>query len=100
MANNKHKEHEHVRSFFLLLALCHTVVPSNKYGQYQGPSPDECALVKGARDCGLEFVEKRITSRNGTCLKIRETQNGRESYFRVLNVLEFTSERKCMSVVV
>ncbi|VDK31119.1 unnamed protein product [Gongylonema pulchrum] len=49
-----------IREFLTLLAICHTVVPekitdaNGGHMIYHSPSPDETALVKGARD--LKFV--------------------------------------------
>lgn len=46
-------------------------------------------------------MEKRTTTQSGTVVKLRETHLGdKEVFYRLLNVLEFSSERKCMSVVV
>lgn len=43
--------------FFKLLALCHTVLPSEESGElvYNAQSPDEAALVQAARNFGFVF---------------------------------------------
>eukprot|EP00741_Cyanophora_paradoxa_P006811 tig00001042_g6587.t1 len=89
---------ELTREFFTHLAVCHTVVPERdkRHPQriiYQAASPDEEALVKGARAMGFVF-EKR--NPGGVEISAQGTRQG----FEVLNVLEFNSDRKRMSVVV
>lgn len=41
-----------------MMAVCHTVVPERDGDQiiYQASSPDESALVKGAKGLGFEFT--------------------------------------------
>ena len=74
------------------LALCHNVVRVN--GAFIGPSPDEICLVGFAKEQGVEYLEK--DDNNVISLGIK---NKKES-FRLLYVMEFSSERKRMSVVV
>lgn len=38
------------------LALCHTVIIDPRKGTYNASSPDELALVEGAKELGFEFV--------------------------------------------
>ncbi|KAL3880445.1 hypothetical protein ACJMK2_032682, partial [Sinanodonta woodiana] len=87
-----------IREFLTLLAVCHTVVPENNPNStngisYQASSPDEAALVKGARKLGFVFF-----SRTPDAVMI--DVDGKEERYEVLNVLEFTSDRKRMSVIV
>jgi phospholipid-transporting ATPase len=49
------------RDFFVLLAVCHTVIPEKSEEEggeivYQASSPDEAALVKGAKELGFVFT--------------------------------------------
>ncbi|KAM9320677.1 phospholipid-transporting ATPase IB [Gastrophryne carolinensis] len=84
-----------IKEFLTLLAVCHTVVPE-KDGDtiiYQASSPDEGALVKGARKLGYTF-----TGRTPHCVIIDAM--GTEQSFELINVLEFSSNRKRMSVIV
>ena len=60
---------------------------------YQGPSPDEVALVDGARRLGVRF-----SSRSADGVEVRFL--GAPLRFQILAVLEFSSERQRMSVVV
>ena len=59
---------------------------------YQGPSPDEVALVEAARALGFEFVGR---SAGGVVLDLL----GARAVFEVLAVLEYSSARARMSVV-
>uniref|UniRef100_A0A8C7H0A2 Phospholipid-transporting ATPase n=1 Tax=Oncorhynchus kisutch TaxID=8019 RepID=A0A8C7H0A2_ONCKI len=81
--------------FLTMMAVCHTVVPEREGDQliYQASSPDEGALVKGAKGLGFVFTARTPGS------VIMEAR-GKEKSFELLNVLEFSSNRKRMSVVV
>lgn len=51
-----------IDKFLTVMSVCHTIVPershhSNKL-MFQGPSPDEVALVCGAYDCGYKFTDR------------------------------------------
>ncbi|NXL94079.1 AT8B1 ATPase, partial [Alectura lathami] len=84
-----------IQKFFLLLAICHTVMVDVSDGQlnYQAASPDEEALVTAARNCGYVFL-----SRTQNTITISEL--GAERTYDVLAMLDFTSDRKRMSVIV
>ncbi|KAK9839881.1 hypothetical protein WJX81_008363 [Elliptochloris bilobata] len=58
----------------------------------QGPSPDEVALVEGARRLGFEFL-----ARTRTHISLR--MQGHKVDHEVLTTLDFTSERARMSTV-
>lgn len=84
------------KDFLLVMALCNTVVPCySETGEvsYKAQSQDEEALVKAAAKAGVSLVAKK-----GMFSVLRVM--GREVEYELLNVLEFTSDRKCMSVVV
>ncbi|CAH8531664.1 unnamed protein product [Schistosoma bovis] len=105
-----------VDQFFTILAVCHTVVPERNVSEnntndnnvavfgndnlnneqlinYQASSPDEAALVKAARTMGYVFTTRTPTE---VVVKIR----GVEKRYGILHVLDFTSFRKRMGVVV
>ncbi|XP_053561547.1 phospholipid-transporting ATPase IB [Bombina bombina] len=84
-----------IRDFLTLLAVCHTVVPEKEGDTiiYQASSPDEGALVKGARKLGYAFTGRTPDS-------VIIDAMGKEESFELLNVLEFSSDRKRMSVIV
>lgn len=86
--------------FFTILAVCHTVIPEyvdvdidHDDIRYQATSPDERALVMAAKSLGYVFCEREPGS-----VTIRV--NGKKHQFKLLNVIEFTSDRKRMSVIV
>ena len=87
-----------LRDFLLCMSVCHTVIPEfdEKGGlkSYNASSPDERALVEGAAKYGFKFVEK------GPHSSIIEVPEGGTEEYEVLNVIEFTSARKRMSVIV
>ncbi|XP_047023522.1 probable phospholipid-transporting ATPase IA isoform X4 [Helicoverpa zea] len=84
-----------IREFLTMLAVCHTVIPERVGDQlnYHAASPDERALVLGAAALGYEFDQR-------TPRAVRVRAAGRQEEFAVLNVLDFTSARKRMSVIV
>ncbi|KAI9179474.1 aminophospholipid translocase [Blastocladiella emersonii ATCC 22665] len=88
----------YVHEFFLFLAACHTVIPEvdpdDIKGEikYQAASPDEGALVGGAREVGYVFHMRRPTT-------ITVNVRGRDMEIEVLNICEFNSTRKRMSAV-
>ncbi|XP_035282021.1 probable phospholipid-transporting ATPase IA isoform X1 [Anguilla anguilla] len=77
-----------------MMAVCHTAVPERTGDEiiYQAASPDEGALVRAARDLGFVFSGRTPDSVIIKCLD-------REERYELLNVLEFTSSRKRMSVI-
>ena len=82
-------------NFFTLLAVCHTVLIESKETsfEYKAQSPDEAALVNAAKNVGFTFVK-----REGNRISIDIM--GTVKKFEILNVLEFNSDRKRMSVIV
>jgi phospholipid-translocating ATPase len=88
-----------ITHFYQSLALCHTVIAerpdedNQDYIEYKAQSPDEAALVATARDMGFVFLRR---DSNKLFVKIK----GEEKVFILLNVLEFNSTRKRMSVII
>ncbi|KAD4585128.1 hypothetical protein E3N88_22729 [Mikania micrantha] len=89
--------------FFRVLALCHTAIPefneeTDSYS-YEAESPDEGAFLVAAREFGFEFCRRTQSS-----IFVRErdpsSQEFIEREFKLLNLLDFTSKRKRMSVIV
>ncbi|KAK9150198.1 hypothetical protein Syun_008507 [Stephania yunnanensis] len=82
--------------FLTVMAICNTVVPMrSKTGgiTYKAQSQDEDALVHAAADLHMVFVNK-----NANILEVNF--NASILKYEILDTLEFTSERKRMSVVV
>ena len=92
-----------ISTFLLSMALCHTVIPEVKSDGsigYQATSPDEAALVAAAEDMGYILIDRRGQS---VTIKRQSIDPGAEptrEIYHVLDVIEFSSERKRMSVVV
>ncbi|KAI8533695.1 hypothetical protein RHMOL_Rhmol10G0029200 [Rhododendron molle] len=119
-----------IQKFFRVLAICHTAIPDvdNESGEimYEAESPDEAAFVIAARELGFEFFERKQTSislhelDNESANKVdrylckflivdRSLRNQRLQLrglgfhfrsYQLLQVLEFSSARKRMSVIV
>jgi phospholipid-translocating ATPase len=94
----------HARSlngFLSVLALCHTVLtsvdPQTGRIQYKAQSPDEAALVQAAADVGYVFKGKDHDVL--TLEKPGLDGDMVEERYELLNILEFNSSRKRMSVV-
>ncbi|OEL22475.1 putative phospholipid-transporting ATPase 4 [Dichanthelium oligosanthes] len=99
---NKEPNSSTILLFFRILALCHTAIPEINEATgsiaYEAESPDEGAFLVAAREFGFEFfkrtqssvfVREKHTSPNGTT----------EREFKILNLLEFNSKRKRMTVI-
>ncbi|KFM22669.1 putative phospholipid-transporting ATPase IA [Auxenochlorella protothecoides] len=86
----------HLMDFWTNLCICQSLIleddPKGDKPLYQGPSPDEVALVEAARQLGFEFVSR---SQTGLVLSML----GEEVEYEVLNILEYSSDRGCMSVI-
>lgn len=90
-----------VRFFLLGIALCHTCLPEvNKAGKldFQASSPDEQALVRAAQELGYVVVDRQtstiaIETHPSSGDPVVET-------YQILDVIEFSSNRKRMSIVV
>ncbi|XP_078180817.1 putative phospholipid-transporting ATPase 4 isoform X2 [Carex rostrata] len=89
--------------FFRILALCHTAIPELNEGTggftYEAESPDEGAFLVAAREFGFEFC-KRTQSSVFVRERYSPADDPVEREFKVLNLLEFNSKRKRMSVIV
>ncbi|EFA86147.1 P-type ATPase [Heterostelium album PN500] len=92
------EQSEIINQFLTLLAVCHTVIADrpNKDDsviEYEASSPDEAALVTAAKNIGYAFY-----SREPTVITINA--RGKLERFEFLNILEFNSDRKRMSIIV
>ncbi|KAJ1392318.1 P-type ATPase [Sesbania bispinosa] len=92
-----------IQNFLRLLAVCHTAIPEVDEGtgkvSYEAESPDEAAFVIAARELGFEFYERTHTN---ISLRESDPSSGQkiERSYKLLNILEFSSARKRMSVIV
>ncbi|KAG2261346.1 hypothetical protein Bca52824_068425 [Brassica carinata] len=94
---------ELIQKFFRVLAICHTAIPDvdSDTGEisYEAESPDEAAFVIASRELGFEFF-----ARSQTNISLHEidhmTGEKVDRVYELLHVLEFSSSRKRMSVIV
>ncbi|CAN6463069.1 unnamed protein product [Victoria cruziana] len=94
---------DNILLFFHILSLCHTAIPelNPETGSfnYEAESPDEGAFLVAAREFGFEFCKRTQTS-----VFVREHYpspvNPIDREYKVLNLLEFSSKRKRMSVII
>ena len=102
-------EKETFRDFFRVLAVCHTVIPEGEPTPntvcYQAESPDESAFVVAAKRFGFFFkarhtsaieVDEPVSSDASAAAPSVASETKR---FEILNILEFNSTRKRMSVI-
>ncbi|KAI8997635.1 hypothetical protein BDB01DRAFT_846265 [Pilobolus umbonatus] len=97
MAQDEHSQS--IVHFFSALSFCHTVIPElsepdvNPYKiDYKAQSPDEAALVGTARDVGFTFIAREKDT-------VVVDVMGEQKTMLILNVLEFNSTRKRMSIL-
>ncbi|XP_073049696.1 probable phospholipid-transporting ATPase 7 [Primulina eburnea] len=89
--------------FFRILSLCHTAIPEQDevtgVFTYEAESPDEGSFLVAAREFGFVFCRRTQSS-----IFVRERypsfHEPIEREFKVLNLLDFTSTRKRMSIIV
>lgn len=85
--------------FLLAIALCHTVIPQidqeTNQINYQGASPDEFALVNAAKEMGYIVIE-----RSARHVVLKKPRSDEPIRFEILNILEFSSKRKRMSIII
>ncbi|XP_058070915.1 probable phospholipid-transporting ATPase 5 [Magnolia sinica] len=92
-----------VAMFFRILALCHTGIPveDGKTGQlkYEAESPEEVSFLIAAQEFGFKFCRR---TQSVMVLKELNPSSGVEveREYKLLNLLEFSSSRKRMSVIV
>ncbi|RDX61623.1 putative phospholipid-transporting ATPase 4, partial [Mucuna pruriens] len=89
--------------FFRILAVCHTAIPElneeTDSCSYEAESPDEGAFLVAAREFGFEFYRR---TQSTVVVRERFSASGQvvQREYKILNLLDFTSKRKRMSVIV
>jgi len=86
-----------IRDFLLCMSMCHSVLADadpvrDDLVSYRASSPDEAALCKAAAANGAQFLSSGSNSITVRFQGVSETH-------QLLNVFDFTSERRRMSVV-
>jgi len=95
LTTQAHAEHQPVNEFFRVLSICHTVIPDvDSEGKlvYQASSPDDLALVEAAKALGFNFKRRTTEKMEIEVAGVAETH-------KILGLLDFTSDRKRMSIV-
>ncbi|KAL0352712.1 UNVERIFIED_CONTAM: putative phospholipid-transporting ATPase 5 [Sesamum angustifolium] len=89
--------------FFRVMALCHTGIPveenrGNKI-MYEAESPEEVAFLIAAQEFGFKFCQR---TQSTMVVQELDPSSGLEMKreYKLLNLLEFNSSRKRMSVIV
>ncbi|XP_066589632.1 probable phospholipid-transporting ATPase IA isoform X4 [Prorops nasuta] len=84
-----------LHEFMVMLSVCHTVIPEKIDDRiiYHAASPDERALVDGAQKYNYVFDTR-------TPAYVEIVALDERLRYEILNVIEFTSARKRMSVIV
>ncbi|KAF3910873.1 hypothetical protein ABW20_dc0106810 [Dactylellina cionopaga] len=93
---------QRAKMFLLCLALCHTCLPeTDENGKitYQASSPDEVALAQAALELGYINIDRQVGS-----VTLQSYTQGPQNpptteKYEILEVLEFTSKRKRMSII-
>ncbi|CAI7618215.1 unnamed protein product [Penicillium glandicola] len=86
--------------FILSMALCHTCIPeedANGNTTFQASSPDELALVLAAQELGYLVVDRQS---NTLTIRTQPDDSTSDEVYEIMDVIEFSSARKRMSVVV
>lgn len=97
--NSDAKNQDYLEKAVNILAVCHTIVPNHTDEgvlTYNASSPDELALTNAARFFGYVFEDRDSANK----VTIHNKHTGEKRYYELLNVIEFTSLRKRMSVIV
>ncbi|KAH7569588.1 hypothetical protein JRO89_XS06G0199500 [Xanthoceras sorbifolium] len=92
-----------VTMFFRVMALCHTGIPveddqTDKL-RYEAESPEEVAFLIASQEFGIQFCRR---TQSTIILKEIDPSSKKvlEREYKLLNLLEFSSSRKRMSVIV
>jgi phospholipid-translocating P-type ATPase (flippase) len=98
MQNSSSLQRAKIQEFFRTLAICHEVTYERVEGlsSLSAPNPDDECLVCAAEYFGFRFCDRRDAF---LVLENRDRRNGIEEV-EVLETIQFTHERKRMSVVV
>ena len=90
--NNLNEEFDTINEFWTAISLAHECV-CTKSNKYSAISPDDVELVQSAKEQGYTFLH---SSNEYRVIKINQTIHT----FTVLNILNFSSDRKRMSIII
>ncbi|XP_056161871.1 probable phospholipid-transporting ATPase 4 [Syzygium oleosum] len=92
-----------ITMFFRVMALCHTGIPTTDDRpdklKFEAESPEEVAFLITSQEFGVQFCKR---TQSVMVLKELDPDSGSivEREYKLLNLLEFSSSRKRMSVIV
>ena len=100
--NNNNDQYNKIYLFLLCLSLCHSVITDQNSSNiiYKSSSPDETAMVNCARNFGIIFSGRDIYDNIFLLEKNKLTKKYEKVSYKLLNCLDYSSERKRMAVIV
>eukprot|EP00347_Sterkiella_histriomuscorum_P021414 403334057 len=89
----KGQNYENIKRFFIALSVCHQLSVDENTQEFYGQSQEEIAILNGLRllDMKIKIQNEEITI---------SIINKRVVKYKILHVLEYTSSRRMMSVIV
>ena len=96
-------QYQKIHLFLLCLALCHSVITDQNALpdiSYKSSSPDETAMVNCARNFGIIFEGRDVYDNIFIMEKNKNNENYEKITYKLLNCLDYSSERKRMAVIV
>ncbi|KAJ5206547.1 hypothetical protein N7491_002837 [Penicillium cf. griseofulvum] len=102
--NERSNFSQKVKLLLLSIALCHTCFPEFNRAEssvgFQGVSPDEVALLTAARELGYMLLSRRPDSITLRILHDQRDDRYSDEIYEVLDVIEFSTTRKRMSIII
>ena len=101
--NEDNDQYNKIYLFLLCLSLCHSVITDQNSSPdivYKSSSPDETAMVNCARNFGIIFSGRDIYDNIFLLEKNKFTKKYEKVTYKLLNCLDYSSERKRMAVIV
>ena len=101
--NQEDDQYQKINLFLLCLALCHSVITDQNALpsiSYKSSSPDEAAMVNCARYFGIIFEGRDVYDNIFLMIKNKNDDNYEKKTYKLLNCLDYSSERKRMAVIV
>ena len=96
-------QYQKIHLFLLCLSLCHSVITDQNALpdiSYKSSSPDETAMVNCARNFGIIFEGRDVYDNIFIMEKNKNNDNYEKITYKLLNCLDYSSERKRMAVIV
>ena len=101
--NSEDIQYQKIHLFLLCLALCHSVITDQNTLpdiSYKSSSPDEAAMINCARYFGIIFEGRDVYDNIFIMEKNKDKDEYEKKTYKLLNSLDYSSERKRMAVIV